>query len=99
MKPSVTAILQSTMGLLSRIFYDLKSRLTGPLSRFNVGDSVQLKDGGPLMVVIEVFTSRKMPEPLIHCKWYESETKETRTNIFHESALKLFDWYSNPSEN
>lgn len=46
------------------------------------------------MVVIEVITKRNMKRPLIYCEWYESETKQTRQNLFPEEHLELFDWYS-----
>lgn len=59
-----------------------------------MGDSVQLRSGSPdhLMIVIEVVHDHHIEEPLVHCQWYESETRETRKNIFPESALIPFDW-------
>lgn len=71
---------------------EIRKRLFGPKSKFNVGDSVQLLEGGPLMVVTEVFSARDMTQPLIDCKWFDSETKTTRTNLFSEKDLKAFDW-------
>jgi uncharacterized protein YodC (DUF2158 family) len=71
----------------------LKKWVFGPDSCFKCGDTVELKDGSHLMQVIEVMRNRKLKEALIQCKWYEPETKETRTNIFRESRLKFFDWY------
>jgi uncharacterized protein YodC (DUF2158 family) len=66
-----------------------------PRAKFKVGESVQLIEGGHLMVVKQIIPSKKMNEPLILCGWYESETKENRTNIFPQSALKPFDWNAN----
>ena len=72
---------------------DLKKRLFGPRSKFKVGDSVQLHEGGHLMVVTQIFSDPAMSQPLIDCKWFESETKATRTNLFSEADLEIFDWY------
>jgi uncharacterized protein YodC (DUF2158 family) len=71
----------------------IKKAIFGPKSRFKRGDAVELKDGSDLMVVIEVITSRHLQQPIINCKWYESSTKITRTNLFDESKLKLFNWH------
>ncbi|MGE0773008.1 MAG: hypothetical protein AB7K37_14945 [Cyclobacteriaceae bacterium] len=72
----------------------LVGRLTTSRCKYQVGDSVQLRSRGNehLMIVIEVMGNHKMEEPLVHCQWYESETRETRKNIFPESALMPFDW-------
>lgn len=71
----------------------IKQKIFGSKSRFLIGESVQLKNGGALMVITEIFAGKKFSEPLINCKWYESEQKITRTNLFPESSLKPFDWY------
>lgn len=68
--------------------------LFGPPSKFKVGDSVQLKSGDHLMIVIEVLKKRGMKQPLIHCTWYESHTKQNRCNLFLENHLIFFDWDS-----
>ena len=72
----------------------IKQKLFTRKSRFRVGESVQLNDGGHLMVVTEIFSGKKFDEPLINCKWYESDQKITRTNLFPESRLKPFNWYN-----
>ena len=69
------------------------SWLLGPVSSFKVGDTVQLRKGGDLMVVIEVIKKRGMNRPLLHCEWYELNTKQTRRNLFPEEDIELFDWY------
>lgn len=69
--------------------------LFGPSVKFEVGDSVELLEGGQLMVVTKISTETGMREPCIHCQWTDSETKETRIKFFSESELKLIDWYNN----
>jgi uncharacterized protein YodC (DUF2158 family) len=68
--------------------------LIGPVSQFRVGESVQHKSGNELMVVVKIYSSRKMSQPLIECQWYDSETKSSRKNLFPEVDLKPFDWYA-----
>jgi uncharacterized protein YodC (DUF2158 family) len=65
--------------------------LFGPVSRYKIGDRVQLTEGGNFMLVTEVIALPKMKEPLIQCKWYDPETHETKTNIISESKLRFFD--------
>lgn len=67
--------------------------LFGPTSVYKVGDTVQQREGGPLMVVIEVIKKRGMSRTLIYCQWHESTPKQTRQNLFPESSLVFFDWY------
>jgi uncharacterized protein YodC (DUF2158 family) len=71
----------------------LKRWILGHRSHFKRGDSVQPKGGGHLMCVIEVITGSKLPEPVINCQWYEPSTDETRSNLFRESRLQLFNWF------
>jgi uncharacterized protein YodC (DUF2158 family) len=71
----------------------IRAWIFGPKPNFKPGDSVELKDGGCLMVVIEVITNNHLKEPIINCKWYDHHTKENRTNLFGESKLKRFDWH------
>ena len=72
----------------------LKTWVAGTQSNFKRGDSVQLKEGGALMCVIEVITHPEMPEPVINCQWFDPATGATRTNLFRESRLVLFNWYA-----
>ncbi|HEY0770705.1 MAG TPA: hypothetical protein VGD31_10265 [Sphingobacteriaceae bacterium] len=60
---------------------------------FKVGDMVELRDGtGYPMLVTEVDQTKQMKEPLLYCRWYDRETKETRFNFFQASKVKSFDW-------
>jgi uncharacterized protein YodC (DUF2158 family) len=74
-------------------------KILGPASKFKVGDSVQLKCGGHLMVVIEVCSAQGMQHPLIHCSWYESHPQQTRCNLFPEDHLMFFDWNQSHQNN
>lgn len=65
--------------------------MIGRKARFKVGDSVQLLNGGPLMVVKRVYRGRKMNEPLLECQWNEGKT--IRKSLFRDDQLKMFDWY------
>jgi uncharacterized protein YodC (DUF2158 family) len=76
-----------------KLLNDIRKFLFAPSSDFKAGDSVELKSGGPLMIVTHVFCKRNMNQPLIHCKWYDRERKTTRTNLFLERDLRKFDWY------
>lgn len=76
-----------------RYLSKLKLRLFGPTSSYKVGDSVQLKDGGGMMMVIEVIEKRGLDQPLLYCQWYEEDTKATRQNLFRENMLTPFDWH------
>jgi uncharacterized protein YodC (DUF2158 family) len=75
----------------------LRYRLLGPRSRFNKGDGVELKSGGPLMVIVQILRSHTSKEPLIKCKWYDRENNCDRAGVFAESQLRLFDWYNTHS--
>jgi uncharacterized protein YodC (DUF2158 family) len=77
-----------TMIILDRI----KRGLFGPISKFKVGQSVQLLEGDCLMVVFEIAFEEQMKEPLIHCQWFDRESKSIRRNLFSEKDLKPFDW-------
>lgn len=76
------------------LLWRIKIWLLGPSSTFKVGDTVQLKKGDQLMVVIEVCRYRKMKHCILYCEWYESEFHRTRRNLFSERAVKYFDWYA-----
>lgn len=72
---------------------NLRLKIFGPRSKFKVRDTVQLKQGKYLMVVIEVINKRGMKRTLLNCQWYEPDTKQNRTNLFSEVDLIPFDWY------
>jgi hypothetical protein len=71
----------------------LREKLFGYVSRFAIGDTVQLEAGSEdLMVVTEIYSSRDLSEPLIACKWSVKGRAEIRTCLFPESKLKPFNW-------
>jgi uncharacterized protein YodC (DUF2158 family) len=65
--------------------------LFGPLSKFKIGDRVQLVEGEGFMLVTEVIAFPGMKEPLLQCKWYDPESRETKTSIFSESKISFFE--------
>jgi uncharacterized protein YodC (DUF2158 family) len=65
-----------------------------PPPKFRIGDQVQKITGGPLMIVQSVELIKRSNAHLVTCKWYDTDTKESRTNIFREEQLKVFDWYN-----
>ena len=78
--------------LIGNLYIKIQELLWGPVSKFRRGDSVQLCNGGYLMVVVGVHRNRKFRSPVIECKWFDPETRENRTNVFHEEQLIFFDW-------
>jgi uncharacterized protein YodC (DUF2158 family) len=74
----------------------LKDTWKGIRCTFKVGDMVELKDGsGYPMLVTEIDKTKQMKEPLLYCRWYDRQTKETRFNFFPVSKVKDFDWEIN----
>lgn len=67
--------------------------LIGPAAHYKVGDTVQLKGTEHLMVVREVINKRTMPRAMLYCEWFESDTKQTRQNLFYEVDVTPYDWY------
>jgi uncharacterized protein YodC (DUF2158 family) len=65
--------------------------LLGPVSKFKIGDRIQMIEGGKFMLVTEIIALPKMKEPLIQCKWYDPETHETKMNIISEGKIRHFD--------
>lgn len=71
----------------------LKGAFAGVRCNFRVGDMVEMKDGsGYPMLVTEVDQTKNMKEPLLYCRWYDRQTKETRFNFFQASKVRHFDW-------
>ena len=64
-----------------------------PDTKFKVGDQVQQINGGPLMIVQSIEMLKNSNGYLVTCKWFDTDTKESRTNLFKPEQLKLFDWY------
>jgi uncharacterized protein YodC (DUF2158 family) len=69
------------------------SRFFGPKTKFHPGDQVQSSGGGPLMIVQWVRVNQDKKTITVNCKWFDSETQSTRTNLFTENQLVPFDWY------
>jgi uncharacterized protein YodC (DUF2158 family) len=92
MKPTYGEIFKSyqTMGSWAS---SLLKWLIGPQSKFKENDAVQETTGGPLMVVVKVFSSRKLKEPMLLCQWSDPINTSKRTQLFHHHKLKAFDWY------
>lgn len=67
--------------------------LFGPSAKFEIGDSVELLEGGQLMVVTKISKEPGAEYPCIHCQWTDSGTNEIRTKIFSERELQIIDWY------
>jgi len=53
------------------------------MTRFNPGDLVVLKSGGPKMTI------EKIGNPLVFCAWFKGDDR-VRDN-FHPEALELWD--------
>jgi uncharacterized protein YodC (DUF2158 family) len=68
-----------------------RMQLFGPVPKFKIGDRVQLARGGNFMLVTEIISFAKMREPLIQCKWYEPESRMTKTHIFPQRKLTFFN--------
>jgi uncharacterized protein YodC (DUF2158 family) len=77
------------------LIQDLYSRLLGQKTKFHEGDYVQSCKGGPLMIVQWIEVNRKNKSVTLNCKWFDSDSKSTRTNLFYEDQLMPFDW-NNP---
>jgi uncharacterized protein YodC (DUF2158 family) len=60
---------------------------------FKKGDRVQLKSGGPIMIVVSVgnYAGGFGPDPMggVQCDWYEGRDPFTR--IFESTALRLHE--------
>jgi uncharacterized protein YodC (DUF2158 family) len=62
-----------------------------PETKYKVGDQVQLLEGGPLMTVESVKTSREFKTNILCCKLFDPKTSQTRTHLFTDDQVKLFD--------
>ncbi len=77
------------MNAFSGLLFDL----FGPTPKFKVGDSVEVVEGGPLMVVTKIVSTSGVEAPLVNCQWVDAETKSIEVKLFSEKGLKLVDWY------
>lgn len=48
-------------------------------------------NGEGFMLVTEIIAFPGMKEPLLQCKWYDPETRETKTSIFSENKITFFE--------
>jgi uncharacterized protein YodC (DUF2158 family) len=71
----------------------LSSFLTPP-ARYKAGDHVQTHKDGPLMIVQWSKVDKKSKSTILYCKWFDSETKSNRANLFSEHDVLPFDWYN-----
>lgn len=71
-----------------------KWRIIGPKPKFKIGDNVQLIGSDLLMVIQKVNLGAKGKSVVYTCKWFDQGLKNSRTNLYEERQLKLFDWYS-----
>lgn len=80
------------MALIQEIFKRIG--LSQPYSKFKPGDQVQLISGDALMIVEWVKESKENPpRPIICCKWFDSNVKQSKLQVFDEDELKQFDWH------
>jgi len=54
---------------------------------FPVGETVELKSGGPIMTVIEAGSDAFAGEPHVSCKWFDSAGK-VQSESFPPAALR-----------
>jgi uncharacterized protein YodC (DUF2158 family) len=66
----------------------------GPKPKFKIGDSVQLIGNDHLLVIQKIDLNIRERSLVYTCQWFDQETKTSRTNIFEEHQLKLYDWFS-----
>ena len=61
------------------------------MSKFNVGEVVQLKSGGPLMTIQAIgdYSLSKGLNPGVLCVWFDDKKKVE--DVFHPEALERYD--------
>lgn len=74
-------------------FRKLLLQLFGPTSKFQVGDSVEIKQGGQLMVIVAIIPNNETTGPVIQCRYFNPLTKEIEVRFFNEGDLKPINWY------
>ncbi len=50
---------------------------------YRIGDTVQLKSGGPVMTVVEIDDADR-----VTCIWYAATQEEFRTHVFAKALLE-----------
>ena len=59
------------------------------MAKFQEGDTVRLKSGGPPMTVDAIITSKKGGSTVVRCKWFEADG--VKEDVFSENALEKVD--------
>jgi uncharacterized protein YodC (DUF2158 family) len=79
------------------VIHEWLGKLLGPEPKFKKGDSVQCTSGDELMVVqwVKVLHNTHI---IYLCRWYDSQARSNRTNIFKEDKLVHFDWYGSKAQ-
>ncbi len=75
------------------VITELFNKILGPTPKFKKGDTVQSSSCDELMV-IQWVKIVKYSMVMYYCKWYDPNTRSTRSNIFHEEQLIRFDWFN-----
>jgi uncharacterized protein YodC (DUF2158 family) len=75
------------MALIQVLFR--KIGLLPPERKFKAGDLVQLLEGGPLMVVESIKTSKEFKTDIVYCKWFDPKTNKSYMHFFTDDQLKL----------
>lgn len=66
--------------------------IIGPKPKFKKGDTVQRIAGNELLIVVWIDIAPRTKAITYLCKWFDRQEQATRTNLFMESELRLFDW-------
>lgn len=73
------------------------------MPRFNIGDVVKLKSGGPEMTIRYNVDSYQTPGTSLaygaHCQWYDESSSYFRTDIFHPNQLEKVEKEENETPN
>lgn len=65
----------------------------GPVPKFKKGDAVQCDSNSSReLMVIQERKIKDRSTVIYFCKWYDSDSKTTRSRIFLEEELMPFDW-------
>ncbi len=57
------------------------------MSSFSIGEIVQLKSGGPLMVIVNI--DKEITSAPIQCKWFDNKTETYIVDSFKPDSLVL----------
>ena len=59
------------------------------MNQFKIGDSVNLKSGGPRMTVTRIGSTTGTP--FITCMWFANDEDKANTQNFHPDALEQWE--------